>query len=418
MFQWLHKIGPGFVILLSVVSYFISFILQLLVTIGLPNIRGIYFLGYTLVGSGQQTRIGLWTICTDQTYIAFFGTDSGQSCQPSTLGYEDTQYGPIADYLLIHSLSKALVVQPISCAFAAIAAASGVLHICTNFIVWPFIGALAGILAILTFVFEIILFSVARSRLSNDDAVSNLGQGIESVGFGAGIWLQLVGMIIVVFAVFAQWTAYTRRKVRRTHPVGAMGKRDSASIRSYRASTTTSDPPLGGAYSKKRMSGVPPSSSSRTNGHRPSSTTSSRAEYGEDIALKDMSAPIATGAGEKSYTAARRKRVPKYTDNDDEEDQPTSAPPRNVTRRASDVSENDTFEDATDVGVVDDDRNDDTVRHILGGRPTSATRSASSHSHSLENREPLTEMQDTIVSPRRGKRAARYSARMAEDGEV
>lgn len=420
MLSFLHRIGPGFVILLAGAAFFISFLLQLLVTIGLPNIRSIYFLGFTLADLGQQTRIGLWTICTDQFYSSFYMSDNGETCQNKSLGYEDSQYGTIADYLLIHSLSRGLVIQPISTAFAGIAIFSSALHLFTNIIVWPFVGALAGIFAILAFVFEIVLFSVARVRL-NSNAASNLGSGVQSVNFGPGIWLQLAAMVVVIFAVAAQWTAYTRRKLRRTHAVGKLGKhdRDGASIRSYRASVSS------GATATR------PTSSSRYSDGGNAKTQATSSPTSENIPLRTMAAPIATAAGttttaraaEKSY-AGRRKRVPAVPEADAEAaDAGEAEKAKAVTRgpRRSSVSENDVFEDATDVGVVDDrvddrDDRDDTVQHILGAsRRGRRTSTSSSSNDPPDHREPLTEMHDTIVSPRRGRRAARYSARMADD---
>ncbi|CAO1636903.1 unnamed protein product [Sympodiomycopsis kandeliae] len=388
MFQWLHKIGPGFVILLSTATYFISFLLQLLVTIGLPTIRSIYFLDFTLADLGQEIKIGIWTICTTQPFdTLLYSSASDETCQPTTLGYDNSQYGPIADYLFIHSLAKALVVQPISTAFAAIAILTSIFHICSNFIVWPFVGLLATILTLLSFLFEIILFSVARVRLNQNDAVNSLGQGVDDISFGPAFWIQLAAVIVILFAMFAQWTAYKRRKSRKTHTIGVTGRnnnRDSASIRSYRARTNVEN-------------GTPPTSTKKKR-----QSSSYAGSHSDNIALKDMAAPTGQAAspvarttmlGEPINYGARRKRVPKYTEDEDD----TAAAADVAQPRKSSISERqDAFEDADD--------------HI-----DESAQSPSAESSLQHHDEPLQELQNTIVSPRRGKRSARYSARMAED---
>lgn len=108
MLAWRHKIGPGFLIIIAALSFGAGFILQLLVTIGLPTIKSIYFFSYTLDVLDQQTEFGLFTICTSQFLSSFSMNNFGMTCQKPALGYEGSQYGVIADYLFIHNLSKAV----------------------------------------------------------------------------------------------------------------------------------------------------------------------------------------------------------------------------------------------------------------------------------------------------------------------
>lgn len=85
MLAWRHKIGPGFLILIAAAALFCAFILQILVSVGLPDIRSIYFLTFTLSDLGQEIKVGLWTLCTNQYYSSFWGNDDGETCQGNSL---------------------------------------------------------------------------------------------------------------------------------------------------------------------------------------------------------------------------------------------------------------------------------------------------------------------------------------------
>ncbi|PWN18832.1 hypothetical protein BCV69DRAFT_64254 [Microstroma glucosiphilum] len=239
MLGFLNKLGPGFIILIAFLCFGAATILQLVVSIGLPTISGLYFMRFTLQDLGQTVTFGLWTICTDLYFSNALMSDNGITCQPVSLGYEGTQFGAIAQYLLIAPVAKALVVQPIACGFAGLATVACVLHLCTNFLLWPFIAFLAGALGVLAFVFEIILFTTARVRLNTSGVENYLGQQISSSTLGPAIWIQLAAAALVAFGTLLSWSAYIRRKVKKSH-TGKMGTSvrgsvyDESSVGSYR----------------------------------------------------------------------------------------------------------------------------------------------------------------------------------------
>lgn len=78
-------------------------------------------------------------------------------------GYEDSQYGDIAQQILIPGLTKALAIQPLSTALSGVGVVAMGLHLCTNFVLWPLLCALAGVASILAFVFEIVSLSSRSS---------------------------------------------------------------------------------------------------------------------------------------------------------------------------------------------------------------------------------------------------------------
>ncbi|CAO1630716.1 unnamed protein product [Parajaminaea phylloscopi] len=416
LLNWVHQIGPGFLVLLAGLALGVAFILQVLVSVGLPNIRGLYFLTFSLEDLGQEVRIGLWTICTRQFLSSFF-VDDGETCQNASLGYEDSQYAPVARMLLMPGLSKALVMQPIATGLSGLAVAATGLHLCSNAIVWPFLCALAAVGSILAFVFEIALFSVARSRLSR--YASDFGSPITKSAFGAGIWLQLAALVIVCFATFLDWTAFTRRKLGRTH-AGRFGKK-APSI--YRASVAGSR--SSGTATKSGLYDAATAT--------PGSRTDSRKGFHNDgqeesYELKNKAAPLATAedvpphagtAPLKTYHR-QRKSVPSYDDVDER------------SRRSSHGNEA-----LSPSGIVGEDGELVSESKGRGRRGTAGRRTSESDndeglfedavddgaapaSPSLESvrqyNEPMDPTDETVISPQRGTRAARYSARMAELG--
>lgn len=427
---WVQRIGPGFLILIAGLSLGVAFILQVLVSVGLPEIRGIYFLTFSLQDLGQEIKIGLWTICTRQYLVGFFGTDDGETCQGTSLGYQDPQYAPVATALLVPGLSKALAMQPLSTALTGLAVGAVGLHLCSNWIVWPFLCALAAVASILAFVFEIVLFSTARVRL-NRNAVATFGSTIRSSAFGAGIWLQVAAMAVVCFATFLDWTAFTRRKLGKTHG-GRFGKK-TPSI--YRASVAGSTSSRQGSKSALYDRGATPSST-RADSKRgfyddPKEESYEMKAKGPAPASAAAATPAATDATHtmpdrtpalKTYSK-QRKSVPSY----DEQGVPAVSKSEG---KGGTSGKNDAA-----AGVVGADEELNAGR---GRRKSSQTQRRMSESDNEEGlfedatedgipaavsmesfqryNEPMDPSDDTVISPTKGSRAARYSARMAELG--
>lgn len=442
---WVHRIGPGFLILLAALALGVAFVLEMLVSVGLPNIRGLYFLTFSLEYSGQEIKIGLWTICTRQYLTSFFGTNDGETCQGNNLGYQDSQYASVAKMLLIPGLSKAvslqkphagsceinrlclisirllfpkqLAMQPLSAVLTGLAIAAAGLHLCINFVLWPLLCSLAAAASILAFVFEIILFSTARGRLSSVE--DDFGSPINGIAFGAGIWLQLAAMAVVCLATFFDWIAFARRKLGNTH-LGKIGKK-APSI--YRASVAGSH--SSGLATKSGLydpAGAIPNS--RRDGLRKHYNDGK-----ESYELKRMAAPMAAPAATAAVATLQsppfetyqkqRKSVPSYDDVDTcangRSRQSSASEPsciigdegelinkgrqsnREVScQRPSESDEDDApFEDAFDIG---------------------SGAQAGSLEYYKQYNEPMDSNDNIVISPRRGVRAARYSARMAELG--
>lgn len=89
-----------------------------------------------------------WTPFTDPNFF--------RRPRSLTSGYHDSQYGDIAQQILIPGLTKALAIQPLSTALTGVAVVAAGLHLCTNFIFWPFLCALAAVCSIVCFVIEIV----------------------------------------------------------------------------------------------------------------------------------------------------------------------------------------------------------------------------------------------------------------------
>lgn len=453
LYGWVHKIGPGFLIFLAGLAFGAAFLLQLLVSISLPSIRSIYFLTFTLETLGQEIKVGLWTLCTNQLYSSFYMYDNGETCQGNSLGYQDSQYGQIANRLLIQWMAKALALQPLSTALSGLSVAVCVLHLCTNTILWPFLCALAAAVSILTFVFEIILFSTARMRLNRGAAEEYFGSPISQSAFGPGIWIQLAACVVTSFATFMVLTAYTRRKLSKTHQ-GRFGKR-GASV--YHASIASDQD---GGSEKWGMKGSFDSNS--MNSDRTPLRRSRGAEAPYDYNNKRHSAAKAGAMGAAGGLAAAaisrkgdrdnarnrtsssakspadfktyskpRKSVPLFEA--EHQDMPAGDDRRRSRPRASEQQtrrssgglargrrtsglsdggdDEEAFAEADEGYGYSDDDDDDAAQGF-----EEADQIPPSSSRYDRYNEPMDPNDDTVIHPRKGRRAARYSARMAELG--
>ncbi|KAI3613370.1 hypothetical protein CBS9595_004203 [Malassezia furfur] len=168
-----------------------SFVLQLLNSISLPYIHGLYFM--RLISGDQDLRFGVWAGCV---------ISSTSQCSPVGLGFKQQSLQELFGSRLnigspfIHNLPYALVLQPISAGFTGIAAGAALLAVCTNTLLYTIATFWAMLLSIATLVIELILFINARNKLNNQLAANYSGQ--VSAELGPAIWLQVAATAAVV----------------------------------------------------------------------------------------------------------------------------------------------------------------------------------------------------------------------------
>ncbi|EST09686.1 Actin cortical patch SUR7/pH-response regulator PalI [Kalmanozyma brasiliensis GHG001] len=189
------RIPPVLIIFVGFLSIGASFILQLLVALGLPYIKGIYFL-YIRFADQQsntilRTTFGIWSQCFEQ---------GGQTlCTPTGLGYQQTLNGinNAVSLFFVNKLPYALVVQPISAGFTGAAAGAAFLHLCTNTFLWPLAALWASFLTMAALVIELVLFILARNRARSFQSNGQLTPtGSE---LGPAIWMQVAALPPVFF---------------------------------------------------------------------------------------------------------------------------------------------------------------------------------------------------------------------------
>lgn len=190
------RIPPVLVIFVGFLAIGASFILQLLVALGLPYIKGIYFLYIDFTGQGASSGIratfGIWSQCL---------TDGGQtSCTPTGLGYTQSALGinSAIELFFVSKLPYALVLQPISAGFTGLAAGAAFLHLCTNTFLWPLSALWASFLTMAALVIELVLFILARNKARdfNNTSSQQVPSGSE---LGPAIWMQVASLPPVFF---------------------------------------------------------------------------------------------------------------------------------------------------------------------------------------------------------------------------
>lgn len=132
------------------------------------------------------------------------GVGTKAVCQGPQLGYElnsDQVFGNNTSFSLPNSLIKwltyALIIHPIAAGLAAVAFLSGCISHCREFSrsrATTWIASLATTVALIAFVFDIVLFSIAKSRINS---ASNSDVGLKA-RLGNAVWLTLVGFILLL----------------------------------------------------------------------------------------------------------------------------------------------------------------------------------------------------------------------------
>ncbi|EPQ31984.1 uncharacterized protein PFL1_00182 [Pseudozyma flocculosa PF-1] len=176
------------VIFVGFLSLGASFILQLLVALGLPYIKGIYFL-YTDFSNGSSTlrlTFGIWAQC--------LASDGVKSCTSTGLGYQQAAYSNVIAPFFVNKLPYALVVQPVAAGFTGLAAGAAFLHLCTNTILWPLAAIWASFLTMAALVIELVLFILARNKYRSFDGVQGTGSIPIKSELGPAIWMQVAAL--------------------------------------------------------------------------------------------------------------------------------------------------------------------------------------------------------------------------------
>ncbi|KAK9896807.1 pali-domain-containing protein [Cystobasidium minutum MCA 4210] len=188
---------PGTVVVLA------ATVVLVIVSVSTPIIKSVTFLTADLSVSVASVSIdGTVNLGTFGWCLNGVGTQA--VCQGPQLGYElnsDQVFGNNASFSLPNSLIKwltyALIIHPIAAGLAAITFISGCVSHCREFSrsrATTWLASLATTFALIAFVFDIVLFSIAKSRINS---ASNTSVGLQA-RLGNAVWLTLVGFILLL----------------------------------------------------------------------------------------------------------------------------------------------------------------------------------------------------------------------------
>ncbi|PWN39597.1 hypothetical protein IE81DRAFT_15872 [Ceraceosorus guamensis] len=203
-----------------------NWIIQLLVSIGLPTILSIDFLRFDL-SFAQFSIFGIWTICTgtpEETLVD--GTvinPASFSCPSSSLGWKDTTYSTIVEVFFGTEgggLPKALVVHPLSCAFSFFALISLLVGVKKPNLSAPLLVCITFLLTLVAFIIDLAIFVPAHRRLSDPSAINTLGQAVIDVRYGAAFWLTLVTLVLSALMLLLVLSAHKSRRRQRNISAG------------------------------------------------------------------------------------------------------------------------------------------------------------------------------------------------------
>ncbi|WFD44927.1 hypothetical protein MPSI1_003601 [Malassezia psittaci] len=199
-----------------------SFILQLLNSLSLPYIKGLYFL--KLISGQQELRVsffvmliqfGIWAACVEAT---------SSQCSAVGLGYQQTSLQRLfgsgnlnISFPFLHNLPYALVLQPISAGFTGLAAGAALLAVCTSSALFALAALWALLLSIATLVIELILFVKARNSLNNQLGSQSYDSTVGSK-LGPAIWLQVAATAAALVGFLFVAAAWSSRRSSHTNP--------------------------------------------------------------------------------------------------------------------------------------------------------------------------------------------------------
>lgn len=187
---------PGTIVVLA------ATIVLVIVSVSTPIVKSVTFLTADLsvavasVTIDGTVNLGTFGWCLN-------GVGNKPVCQGPQLGYEldsDQVFGNNTSFSLPNSLIKwltyALIVHPIAAGLAAASFLSGCISHCREFStsrITTWLTSLATTIALIAFVFDIVLFSIAKSRING---ASNSDVGLNA-RLGNAVWLTLAGFILL-----------------------------------------------------------------------------------------------------------------------------------------------------------------------------------------------------------------------------
>ncbi|KAL5519477.1 hypothetical protein ACEPAH_1160 [Sanghuangporus vaninii] len=185
---------PGFLVTLT------ATILLALVSFNVPLIKSIYFLKANLSVSGVNGTMTIGTL----GYCLELSTN-GTTCSKPSVGYTFDPEALVGDLpldvqipnVVVKWITYALFVHVIALCAAGVSALFGLLaHVremsmaCCS----TCVSGLAAVLALVAFVFDVVLFFVVKKR------VQDLEGGENSAEFGSAVWMTLASAILLFFS--------------------------------------------------------------------------------------------------------------------------------------------------------------------------------------------------------------------------
>ncbi|EIW86925.1 pali-domain-containing protein [Coniophora puteana RWD-64-598 SS2] len=186
----LRPATPGFIVTL------IATILLAVVSFGVPLLKSIYFLKASLAVEGISGNITFGTLgyCIESSAIS--------TCSNATVGYELDINQLVGNNLpvqipevLVKWVTYALVLHIVAFGLAAVSAIFGLLAHVREMSMTCFSSCISGfgaVVALLAFIFDLVFFFVAKSRL-------NSVQG-GSASIGNAVWLTLAAWVLLFFS--------------------------------------------------------------------------------------------------------------------------------------------------------------------------------------------------------------------------
>ncbi|PWN46490.1 hypothetical protein IE53DRAFT_33489, partial [Violaceomyces palustris] len=205
------------VIFVGFLSLGASFILQLLVSLSLPYIKGIYFLDVDLstgTTATQKLVFGIWSNCVKDL------VNNTYQCVPNGLGYQQPYFAEVVRQAFVNKLPYALVVQPVAAGFTGLAAGAAFLHLCSNTFLWPLSAIWASFLTMAALVIELVLFVLARNKFrdaQSDGTTQNINPVPISSNLGPAIWMQVAALPPCFFGFLMLAIGWWMKRSRDTY---------------------------------------------------------------------------------------------------------------------------------------------------------------------------------------------------------
>lgn len=185
-----------------------SFVLQLLVAIGLPYIKSFYFLRITGKDS-HSLYFGIWSACGPLK-------NSADGCRSVSLGYEnisfDSSNADVSNFnaAINKGLAHALVLQPIAAGLVGLAAGAAFLSIFARTILWVLAAILALLVTYAALAVELAFFIIMHDRLKKIPGFS--------VDYGPALWMQVGGAAAASAGCLAAIATYAAPRRDRAPP--------------------------------------------------------------------------------------------------------------------------------------------------------------------------------------------------------